>query len=207
MSLMQRIKSIAAALLMIAAAVAMLIYPGTGLAFIALILSASLTLYGLRTLVYYFSMARHMVGGKRILYQGLIVFDLGIFTLTMAYNHTIYVILYLLAIHAFAGVVDVMRAMEARRFDGPWRMDMLRYCECLHRHTGGDLRLLPQQHAGYRLYLRLRPDLFRCFENRQRPSQDLHYLYPVSGLISLCHKRSIDSEEELWNCYLRDSQS
>ena len=129
MSLMQRIKSIAAALLMIAAAVAMLIYPGTGLAFIALILSASLTLYGLRTLVYYFSMARHMVGGKRILYQGLIVFDLGIFTLTMAYNHTVYVILYLLAIHAFAGVVDVMRAMEARRFDGPcfdghWRMDM-----------------------------------------------------------------------------------
>ena len=101
MSLMQRIKSIAAALLMIAAAVAMLIY-----------------------LVYYFSMARHMVGGKRILYQGLIVFDLGIFTLTMAYNHTVYVILYLLAIHAFAGVVDVMRAMEARRFDGPWRMDM-----------------------------------------------------------------------------------
>lgn len=124
MSLMQRIKSIAAALLMIAAAVAMLIYPGTGLAFIALILSASLTLYGLRMLVYYFSMARHMVGGKRILYQGLIVFDLGIFTLTMAYNHTIYVILYLLAIHAFAGVVDVMRAMEARRFDGHWRMDM-----------------------------------------------------------------------------------
>ena len=120
MSLMQRIKSIAAALLMIAAAVAMLIYPGTGLAFIALILSASLTLYGLRTLVYYFSMARHMVGGKRIQYQGLIVFDLGIFTLTMAYNHTIYVILYLLAIH----VVDVMCAMEARRFDGPWRMDM-----------------------------------------------------------------------------------
>ena len=110
--------------LMIAAAVAMLIYPGTGLAFIALILGASLTLYGLRTLVYYFSMARHMVGGKRILYQGLIVFDLGIFTLTMAYNHTVYVILYLLAIHAFAGVVDVMRAMEARRFDGPWRMDM-----------------------------------------------------------------------------------
>ena len=42
----------------------------------------------------------------------------------MAYNHTVYVILYLLAIHAFAGVVDVMRAMEARRFDGPWRMDM-----------------------------------------------------------------------------------
>ena len=124
MSLMQRVKTIVAALLMIAAAVVMLIYPDNGLAFIALILSVSLTLYGLRTLAYYFSMARHMVGGKRILYQGVIVFDLGIFTLTMAYNHTVYVILYLLAIHAFAGVVDVMRAMEARRFDGPWRMDM-----------------------------------------------------------------------------------
>ena len=124
MSLMQRVRSIVAALLMIAAAVAMLIYPDNGLAFIALILSVSLTLYGLRALVYYFSMARHMVGGKRILYRGVIIFDLGIFTLTMVFNHKIYIILYLLAIHAFAGVVDVMRAMEARRFDGPWRMDM-----------------------------------------------------------------------------------
>ena len=124
MSLMQRVRSIVAALLMIAAAVAMLIYPDNGLAFIALILSVSLTLYGLRTLVYYFSMARHMVGGKRILYRGVIIFDLGIFTLTMVFNHKIYIILYLLAIHAFAGVIDVMRAMEARRFDGPWRMDM-----------------------------------------------------------------------------------
>jgi len=124
MTLMQRMKSIAAALLMIAAAAVMLIYPDRGLGIIALILSVSLTLYGLRSLVYYFSMARHMVGGKRILYQGLIIFDLGIFTLTMVYSHRIYIILYLLAIHAFSGVVDVMRAMEARRFDGPWRMDM-----------------------------------------------------------------------------------
>ena len=124
MSLMQRVKSIASALLMIAAAVAMLLFPDNGFGFIALILSVSLTLYGMRTLVYYFSMARHMVGGKRILYQGLITFDLGIFTLTMVDNHKIYIILYLLAIHAFAGVIDILRAMEARRFEGPWRMDM-----------------------------------------------------------------------------------
>ena len=80
---------------------------------LALILSVSLTLYGLRVLLYYFSMARHMVGGKRILYQGLIIFDLGIFTLTVVDNPKIYIILYLLGIHAFAG-----------RFEGPWRMDM-----------------------------------------------------------------------------------
>ena len=124
MTLVQRIKSIVSALLMIASAVVMLLYPDGGFAFLALILSVSLTLYGLRTLLYYFSMARHMVGGKRILYQGVILFDLGIFTLTMVDNPKIYIILYLLGIHAFAGVIDILRAMEARRFDGPWRMDM-----------------------------------------------------------------------------------
>ena len=124
MSLMQRVKSIVSALLMIGAAVVMLIYPDDGFMILALILSVSLTLYGLRALLYYFSMARHMVGGKRILYQGLIIFDLGIFTLTMVDNPKIYIILYLLGIRAFAGVIDILRAMEARRFEGPWRMDM-----------------------------------------------------------------------------------
>ena len=49
---------------------------------------------------------------------------MGIFTLTVVDNPKIYIILYLLGIRAFAGVIDILRAMEARRFEGPWRMDM-----------------------------------------------------------------------------------
>ena len=79
----------------------------------------------IRCLILYFTMARHMVGGASILYKGIIVLDLAIFTLCMVDDPHMYIMLYLLGMHAFAGVMDILLAMEARRFGAPaWKQSL-----------------------------------------------------------------------------------
>lgn len=126
MSKIQRTKEVLAGLCMLLGALIMFLFPEDSYILIAFFLSVSLILSGIRALVYYFSMARHMVGGQTMLYKGLIILDLGLFTWTLTDIPQLYVILYLLICHAFAGAVDIMRAMESRRFDSPtWKGNMI----------------------------------------------------------------------------------
>ena len=126
MTSVQRVKKVLAGLLMLLCCVALAAEPEFGFYFVALILSVSLLLYALRSLLYYFTMARHMVGGKSILFRGVIVLDLAVFTLSMVDDPKLYIIFYLLGIHAFAGLMAILRALEARRFQSPsWRRNML----------------------------------------------------------------------------------
>ena len=65
-----------------------------------------------------------MVGGRLILFQGIIALDLGMFAYTLQEIPPIYILLYLLIGHLFSGAVDVMRAMEARRMESKWRLNL-----------------------------------------------------------------------------------
>ena len=125
MTKMQRVKQVLSALLMMGCCFILIREPELGYAIVALILSVSLLLYAIRCLIYYFTMARHMVGGASILYKGIIVLDLAIFTLCMVDDPHMYIMLYLLGMHAFAGVMDILLAMEARRFGAPaWKQSL-----------------------------------------------------------------------------------
>ena len=111
---------------MIAVAVVLFLSP-SDLAYtiIILILSLALMLEGIRGIVYYFRMARHMVGGKIILVRSVIVLDFAIVTESILDAPRIYILIYLIGIHAFSGVVEVLRSMEAKRtVDGPWKLKM-----------------------------------------------------------------------------------
>ncbi len=126
MTNMQRVKKVLLALMMILCSAYLVIDPETGFFVVALIVSVSLVLYGMRTLLYYLSMARHMVGGKSILFIGIIVLDLGVFILTTVNDPKLFIVVYLLGIHAFSGAVGVMRAVEARRYASPaWKWSMI----------------------------------------------------------------------------------
>ena len=125
MKKMHRVKEILSGMLMLLCCLILLLVPEEGYFIVPLILSISLIFSGVRSLLYYFLMARHMVGGKAMFYQGLIILDLGMFTYTLVDIPLIYVILYLLACHAFSGAVDIMRALEAKRIHAPsWRLSM-----------------------------------------------------------------------------------
>ena len=124
MTVYQRIKKILFSLCMLAAALFFILNPSDDSYQIVVgILSIGLAIAGIKDIVFYFTMARHMVGGKMILIQGVIIFDFAMITGSLADVPKIYILMYLIGIHAFSGVVEILRAMEARRtVDGPWKI-------------------------------------------------------------------------------------
>ena len=124
MTVFQRIRGVIAGLIMMAVAVFFIIRPSDGAyAYVIAVLSLGLAIKGLKDIIFYFTMARHMVGGKMILIQGVIILDFALLTGSLSDVPKIYVLLYLVAIHAFSGVVEILRAMEARKtVSGPWKM-------------------------------------------------------------------------------------
>ena len=126
MTLIQRIRSVFSALMMIFCAVILLLMKENGYRFVTLLLSLSLIVYGARTLIYYFTMARHMVDGRSIFYKGILVLDFGLFTLSISQNFNIVIVIYLLFVHAFSGVIGILHALEEKRFQaGSWRLSMI----------------------------------------------------------------------------------
>ena len=125
MSLTQRIQSILSALLSLLGAVLLIRMKEDGIYLISFLLSISFLLYGLRALIYYFTMARHMGDGKGILFRGIILLDFGIFTLSITQRAWLFVACYLLGVYAVSGVIDFLRAMEAKQMESPmWRLTM-----------------------------------------------------------------------------------
>ena len=126
MTKVQRVEKVLAGLFMLLCCFVMIADPEDGFYLVALILSVSLFLYAVRCILFYFAMSRHMVGGKSMLFQGIIVLDLAVFTVSMVDDPKYFIILYLLGIHAFAGLVGILRALEARRYQAPaWRRSMI----------------------------------------------------------------------------------
>lgn len=126
MNSVQRIRKFISGLFMLLGSWILIEDPENGFGIIAAFLSFSLTVYGVKSLIYYFSMARNMVGGKAILYRALILMDLGIFTFTAINIPKIYLICHLLITHGFSGIVDMLRAVEDKKLEAPsWKMSFL----------------------------------------------------------------------------------
>jgi uncharacterized membrane protein HdeD (DUF308 family) len=125
MTLRQRIGTIAAALGSFLSAWLMLKMGEEGVLLVTLMLSVSLIAMGVRSLIFYFTMARHMVDGRSSLYIGVIILDFGIFTLSVSQNYGLFIMVYLLAFYAFTGVMSILRALEERRFGASaWKLKL-----------------------------------------------------------------------------------
>ena len=122
----QRFNQLLIGFFMILLSLILFLVPEDGLIIVAVVLSVSLLAYSVRMLFYYFSMARHMVGGRIALYAGVIVLDFAMFLLSITDIPKIYIALYLLVIYAFTGAIDVLRGMEAKKMQAPlWRMKVI----------------------------------------------------------------------------------
>ena len=116
MTLFQKIQNCLIGALLIFAAVILFLAPSEAIIYIPIVIGLTLLVYGSRFLVLYLRMAKHMVGGKSILYKGIIIMDAAIFTTTIAgMNNKIIVLIYLLGIYAFAGVVALLRSLEVKQ--------------------------------------------------------------------------------------------
>ncbi|SCY38243.1 Short repeat of unknown function [Lachnospiraceae bacterium XBB2008] len=125
MTLGKRILKIITGLVMIGFAILLILIPDIAFSMIVGVLALTLVLYALRSIIFYFSMGRHMVGGTRLLIRGVIMLDLGLFAYSLYDVPRIYIVLYLLFIHLFAGVVDVLGALDAKKLEaGSWKLKM-----------------------------------------------------------------------------------
>ena len=124
MSGFQRIKAVLFGVAMLAVAILFIFFPSDeAYMIIVAILSLGMAIAGIKDIIFYFTMARHMIGGKMILIQGVIILDFALITASLSNVPKIYILLYLIGIHAFSGVVEVLRAMESKRtVEGPWKM-------------------------------------------------------------------------------------
>lgn len=115
MSVAGRIMKLITGLLIIALAIFMMAVPEIGYMVIALIMGITLLISGISSLIYYFTMARHMVGGRDTLYSALIKIDLALFTMSVADVPKVFVMLYLVALFGVTGLLHLLRGLEARK--------------------------------------------------------------------------------------------
>ena len=100
--------------------------PYMGIDLITLAMTVTLLFTGIKSLYYYATMSRHMVGGKQSLFYGLILTDLGICTYMMQSLPLVCVMIYLLVIYSFYGATDIMVALQARKMKSrSWRIKLM----------------------------------------------------------------------------------
>ena len=123
MTNIKRLMEVLSGLIMILFGVLLFYSPESAYLIVVSTLSLTFAAIGLRNLFYYFTMARYMVNGRLILYKGIILLDFGLLTASFIDVPRIYLILYLAIIHAFSGAVEILRAMEARRYGArSWKL-------------------------------------------------------------------------------------
>ena len=125
MSIKRRIMNILSGIFMLVCAAVLITHPDYGYIFVAAVLSITLFLYGVKLLGYYWGMARHMVGGRRILYQGIIFFDLGIFAMAIPMAPHSMILLYLVGMQLFGGAIDILKFRETVKMGGSaWKLPL-----------------------------------------------------------------------------------
>lgn len=111
-------------LLIIAAAVFLMMFPFKTLPFVLMFIGIGMDLRGIGALIYYFSMARAMVGGKSVLYRGIIYLDLGLLTTSISNNPDFFIIVYIAILNLFTGAVILLRVKETREMGSKhWKMN------------------------------------------------------------------------------------
>lgn len=118
----KRILNVLQALIMLVFAFFIIIFPTETIPFVLGLIGLGMTLNGIRALFYYFSMAKHMVGGKTMLYRGIIYLDIGILSSSLADAPERALIVYVAAASIFTGLVAVLRAREEKAGGSPqWK--------------------------------------------------------------------------------------
>ncbi|MBP5261892.1 MAG: hypothetical protein J6Z43_07195 [Clostridiales bacterium] len=102
----------------------MLLDTNTAFVIITFIIGSLLILKGLQYLIFYLTMAHHMVGGKVMLLGGVILLDLGVFAASLVNEAKVIIIIYLISGHLLAGGIDIVRAVRSKKEGFSWKSDM-----------------------------------------------------------------------------------
>ena len=121
----RRIFNIIGAAFAIQIALILVLVPEESFIIIAIGVGLMLTYKGLRYIVYYLTHANHMVGGKRILLVGLLLFDAGVFATTLFDQAQVIMIIYVVGCHVVAAVLNIVRTVGNKKDGNPgWKTDL-----------------------------------------------------------------------------------
>ena len=125
MSKKKRVWNIIVAVFMIQSALFLMFIPDVAFMIIAAFVGMMLTFRGVRFLIYYSTHACHMIGGKKILLVGLLMFDAGVFSVSLIDQAQMIMIFYVVAIHLVAAVLNMARAVSNKGDGNPgWKIDL-----------------------------------------------------------------------------------
>lgn len=124
MGKLKRIWNVISGIFVIHFALISMIIPKDAFLLIALIIAVILMIKGFSYISYYLTMAQHMVGGKTILFSGIIMLDFGVFVGTIAERSAAIIGIYLTAGHAITGGINVVKAVRSRKEGYAWKADM-----------------------------------------------------------------------------------
>ena len=128
MSKTRRVFKVIGAFFAILGAIAMMMVPEYGFEIIAALVGLMLIFKGLGYIIYYLTHANHMVGGKRILLIGLILFDAGMFASALADQAQAVLVIYVVACHLIAAVLNIVRTVGNKRDGNPgWKIDLAQF--------------------------------------------------------------------------------
>ena len=116
MSKFSRVLSVLKSLLMIFIGAIILLVPDeSDYIIVCIILGVVVTIEGFKKLFFYFSSAKNMVGGRRILINSIVNIDLGLISFLVLLEDPILAILYMVAVFILLGAIDILRSFEIKK--------------------------------------------------------------------------------------------
>ncbi len=121
----RRVFNIIGAVLTIQGCLLLMLVPDAAFLLIAIGVGFFLTYKGLRYIIYYLTHANHMIGGKRILLIGLILFDFGVFSTALLDQAQIIMIIYVIICQVISAGLSIVRTVGNKKDSNPgWKIDL-----------------------------------------------------------------------------------
>lgn len=125
MTIIRRLNVIGFGIVQFILGIIMLIMPDYGTRVVLLLIGLYLIIVGYKNIWYYVAMARFMVDGRMVLIQGVIMIDFGFLAGSLTDVPRIYIIIYLMIMHAFSGLLEFLRALEEKKYGSKsWRLKL-----------------------------------------------------------------------------------
>lgn len=126
MTIKRRILDILVSAIMIFTSILMITTPEAGILIAALIFAIALVILGLRSLIYYLTMAKYMVNGKTHMFIGIIILDFGLFTMSIILQSSILIVIFLQVFFGISGAISIIRGREAKKSGSPlWKYNLI----------------------------------------------------------------------------------
>ncbi|MCQ2564255.1 MAG: DUF308 domain-containing protein [Clostridia bacterium] len=114
----QKIENFVVGLFMSVVALIIMLVPEDGYIIAGIMMGCGIILYGAKSIIYYLFMARHMVGGRKILFNGIVITDFGIVALLLITQPQKILMIYLIAIYLLYGLIAILRARDIKKQGG-----------------------------------------------------------------------------------------